>query len=168
MSFVRLPTVGISALLGTFCVALLLSLAWLTAGASEKPFPAGTLEASLSPPGLPEMARADSQTGAAAEKPLFHVDRKPFLSGHPDPEGTGAANTDATTFLLKGVLVSDTLERASIAHTPTGESRWVNRGEIFQGWTLVSVEPAEILLVREGEEAALSLYPGRDASAPGE
>ena len=169
MSFVRLPTVGISALLGAFCAALLLSLAWLTAGASEKPFPAGTAKASLSPPGLPEIARLDSQTGAAAEKPLFHVDRKPFLGGKPDPEGTGApANTDATAFLLKGVLVSDTLERASIAHTPTGESRWVNRGEIFQGWTLVSVEPAEILLVRDGEEDALSLYPGRDASAPGE
>ena len=68
MSFVRLPTVGISALLGTFCAALLLSLAWLTAGASEKPFPAGTAKASLSPPGLPEIARLDSQTGAAAEK----------------------------------------------------------------------------------------------------
>lgn len=167
MSFVRLPTVGISLLLGIFCASLLACLAWLTASASETPAPSGPVEASLSPPRLPALTEVtDQATGMAAEKPLFHVDRKPFLGGPAAAEETVAEEAgNVSAFILRGVLVSDTLERASIAAAAAGKAQWVNRGEVFQGWTLVSVEAEEILLVRDGEQTTLSLRPGRAAPA---
>lgn len=168
MSFVRLPTAGMSLFLGVACGALLLCLALLTAGPSTEFLPRTSALPSLAAPELPPISAALQEDRAAADKPLFHVDRKPFVGRLLAADEPGFIDEDATVapFALKGVLLSDSLARASLHSNHSGERRWVNRGETIDGWTLSSITASQIILTRNEHQTTLKLYPTRTGATP--
>lgn len=168
MSFIRLPTAGMSLLLGAACAALLLCLALLTAGPSAEFLPRSSALPSLAAPVLPALSDAIQGNQAAAEKPLFHVDRKPFVGRLLASTEPGFIDADATVapFTLKGVLLSETLARASLQSAHSGEMRWVNRGETIDGWTLSTITSTQIVLTRNEHKTTLKLYPARTGQTP--
>lgn len=168
MSFIRLPTAGMSMFLGASCAALLFCLALLTTGPSAEFLQRNSVLPSLAAPSLPAFSAAAPEDRAAAEKPLFHVDRKPFVGRLIAASEPGFIDEDATVapFTLKGVLLSDSLARASLYSNSSGEVRWINRGEIIDGWKLVSVNSAQIVLARNEHRTTLKLYPARTGQKP--
>lgn len=169
MSFVRLPTAGVSILLGAFCALLLYGLAILTTGGTARaasPFPA---TAALTAPELPALTLASADdTSAAAEKPLFHVDRKPFTGRSAAAAGkdSDADTSGVAPFTLKGVLLADGMARASLSSNSGGDIRWVNRGDAIDGWKLVQVAPGNVVLARGDYRTTLALYPARAGYSP--
>lgn len=167
MSFIRLPTAAVSVLLGAVCAALLFVLTLLTtgnltrAGASIAPGPA------LSAPALPAVSFAAAEDTAAADKPLFHVDRKPFEDRRTAAAARAdLADTAEAPFTLKGVLLSDGMARASLYSNTDGDIRWVNRGDAIDGWKLVQVRPANVVLARGDYRTTLALHPVRAGTMP--
>ena len=168
MSFVRLPTAGMSVLLGAACGVLLLCLAFLTAGPSTEFLPRTSALPSLAAPELPSISAKPQEDRAAAEKPLFHVDRQPFVGRLLAADEPGFIDENATVapFTLKGVLLSDSLARASLQSNNSGEMRWVNRGETIDGWKLSAVTDSHIILTRNEHQTILKLYPTRTGDTP--
>lgn len=165
MSFVRLPTAGISILLGGVCAGLLFVLTLLTTGNLPQPesqIPPGP---ALEPPEMPVLMQVSAEATASADKPLFHVDRKPYQDRRTATEtaGTRLSDTSEAPFTLKGVLLSDGMARASLYSNTDGDIRWINRGDAIDGWQLVQVRPANVVLARGEHRTTLALYPARSA-----
>lgn len=168
MSFVRLPTATVSVLLGGVCAALLFVMTLLTTGnltrAGAGPAPGPTLSA----PPLPAVTFAAADDTAAADKPLFHVNRKPYEDRRTVAAAARIDMADATVapFTLKGVLLSDGMARASLYSNTDGDIRWVNRGDAVDGWKLVQVRPANVVLARGDHSTTLALHPVRAGTTP--
>ncbi|MFN3312442.1 MAG: hypothetical protein ACK46Q_03110 [Hyphomonas sp.] len=163
MSFVRLPTAAVSLLLIGAGIALLYLLAVMTSfGRGSRSFETPVMPG-LAAPALPALTIAAAETGTAAEAPLFHPDRKPFAAEAIPAAldaGDDSFGSDAP-FLLRGVVLSDGIARASFAHQTSGDIRWINRGGMIDGWQLVQVWPGSVVLSRGDQRTTLRLHSGR-------
>lgn len=163
MSFVRLPTAGVSILLTGVCACLFYILVLTTTSGGgarnlDTPAPPG-----LTVPPLPELTMGPVETGAAADAPLFHPDRKPYALVAAQTAVSSAAFDDGgeAPFILRGVVLSDGIARASLAHQASGDIRWVTRGGVIDGWQLLQVRPGSVVLGRDDQRTTLRLHAGR-------
>lgn len=166
MSFVRLPTAAVSILLVGSGLALLYLLAVMTSfGGGSRSFERPVMP-ELTAPALLELTIASAETGTGAEAPLFHPDRKPFAAAAP-PDASDAGDdsfgSDAP-FLLRGVVLSDGIARASLADQTSGDVRWINREDMIDGWQLVQVWPESVVLSRGDQRSTLRLHSGGQTS----
>ncbi|MFN7055081.1 hypothetical protein [Hyphomonas sp.] len=167
MSFVRLPTAGVSLFLIGAGVALLYLLAVLTASGSTAARPETPVQPGLTAPVLPALTViSDEDTSAAAEKPLFHPDRRPFQGPGIPASAAIEPGRDGSVppFALRGVVLSDGMARASLAHQDTGDIRWITRGGMIDGWQLQQVRPGSVVLGRDGQNVTLQLHAGRQVA----
>ena len=161
MSFVRAPTAFVAAMLAGLCAFLLLALTLLTTGSASRVDTPGSVRPTLTPPAIPALTLPGDRARASAEKPMFHQDRKPFLSEPADgAEGAGSNATEAP-FVLKGIVIANGTARASLLRNVEGDIQWVSRGTTIDGWKLESVRSNRVELSRGEFRTTLLLYPER-------
>lgn len=161
MSFVRTPTVAITATLAGICALLLIALALLTTGSFARVDSPDLVRPTLSAPDLPAVTLVSDRSRTSAELPMFHPDRKPIAKPAVPGALSNAADLTEAPFQLKGVLIANGMARASLLRNIEGDIQWVSRGNEIDGWTLESVQPDRVELSREKYRTTLLLYPER-------
>lgn len=126
-----------------------------TAAAPQQGLETGNADASALAPPPPE-----SRFAVIALRPLFSPDRRP--PAQPESAETGAAGDEQPDLLVTGIVAAGPdsvaiLEPASPAAAGADTAMVVRVGDEAAGWKVESIEPALVVLVRDGRRIELPL-----------
>jgi len=159
MTRVTLSTVAVSAALLVLCALLLVVLAQRSR--APQPDRGSSAIASLQPLQIAALAQPGQADFAAADRPLFHADRKP-VAATPDPLVTGPVTISSspdTAYRLRGVMIAGANSRAAFQPVSGGPPVWLEHGETLSGWKIVRVVPDKVTLAQGDDRMTLALYP---------
>jgi hypothetical protein len=100
---------------------------------------------------------------ALIARPLFAPNRKPYEEIEPTPEPELAEQPAPPpppappSYLVDGVMVFAQTRKILLRHQPREPGQWLSQGDTTgEGWTIVSIEPNEVVLKQDGRSVTLS------------
>lgn len=89
------------------------------------------------------------------QSPLFHRSRKPL------PEMSAASTENATVVSEPPILIGIVGEvgrlRALMEGPPNGERKLLDKGDVFMGWSIISIQSKTVKLQAYGNDVVLNL-----------
>ena len=111
-------------------------------------------------PLLPELRFAMAPIddfAAIVERPIFSKTRRPPAPKAAPAPAPVALVVEELNLVLKGVIVSARERSVILSETKGGGSVTLTEGQQHKGWTLVEIQPEQVVFRREGQEQALAL-----------
>jgi len=164
----RIPPaiVGIAVL---FCLdAALITFGWVAASevpvrvdpTAEGSWTSLDLDAS---PATTGHARAPEQNDPVLARPIFFASRKPF---EPPPAQAATSPPAAPkppppdpTFVVDGIMLNGGARKAHLRQPHEIDGEWYGTGHVIDGWKIVQIDAAGIVLEQADRRLALHLYP---------
>jgi hypothetical protein len=160
----RIPAavIGIAVLL---CLDVgLVALGWIAASkASLSVDPIA--EANWTSPEVDTVSSATEYAGAPEEndpvlaRPIFCASRKPFepppVQASPPPPRPPPPDP---VFVVDGIMLFGDARRAHLRQPQEVDGQWYEAGQIIDGWTIVQIEAAEIVLEQAERKFEMRLY----------
>jgi hypothetical protein len=157
--------IGIAAL---FCLnTALIAFGWIAASevtvmvdpVAEGSWTSPDLDA---PPAAPEHARAYEQNDPVLVRPIFFASRKPF---EPPPAQAATLPPAAPkppppdpTFVVDGIMLTLGARRAHLRQPHEIDGQWHETGQVIDGWKIVQIDTAGIVLEQADRRLAMHLY----------
>ena len=151
--------IGIAAL---FCLdAALITFGWIAA--SEVPVIVDPVaEGSWTspdldtPPATTEHARAPEQNDPVLARPIFFASRKPFEP--PPPAAAAKPPPPDPTFVVDGIMLTGGARKAHLRQPHEVDGHWHATGQVIDGWKIVQIAAAGIVLEQADRRLAMHLY----------
>lgn len=157
-----------------FCLdASLIALGWIAA--SEAPLGVDPIaERSWAspdldtPPSATGHARAPEQYDPVLARPIFFPSRKPFepppaQAATPPPAAPKPPPPDPG-FVVDGIMLTSGARKAHLRQPQEIDGRWHETGQVIDGWTIMEIDAAGIVLEQADRRFAIRLY-SSDSSA---
>jgi hypothetical protein len=169
LSFVkRIPpaVIGIAAL---FCLdGALIALGWVAASevtvivdpVAEGSWTSPDIEAQHAETGH---AREYEQNDPVLARPIFFPSRKPFepppaQAATPPPAAPKPPPPDPT-FVVDGIMLTGGARKAHLRQPHEIDGQWHETGQVIDGWKIVQIDAAGIVLEQADRRLAMHLYP---------
>jgi hypothetical protein len=147
----RSSLIGLSAL----CIAVTVwEAAYLPnsiAARRAAPLPAAAAPADHRPGGV--VARREGGDDAITARPLFQIDRRPYVPDVPQPgdEESKAAESPRLGTLSLSAIVITAEERMALIRSDAGKIERIAEGDEIDGWTLTAISPEGVSLEHSGQ-----------------
>lgn len=155
--------VGIAVLL---CLdAALIAFGWIAV--SEVPLSVDPIAGSgwtspdlATPPSAAGHARAPELNDPVLARPIFFPSRKPFepaQAATPPPAAPRPPPPDPV-FVVDGIMLTGGARKAHLRQPRETDGRWHQMGQVIDGWTIVQIDTAGIVVEQADRRLAIRLY----------
>jgi hypothetical protein len=106
-----------------------------------------------------EYARAPQENDPVLARPIFFASRKPF---EPPPAQASTPPPKPPppdpVFVVDGIMLIGDARRAQLRQPQEVDGQWYETGQVIDGWTIVQIEAAEIVLDQAERKFEMRLY----------
>lgn len=142
--------------------AVLFILAWLRMGSVLNVVPAiqaatASADGNVDAPELPA-AGLPIDLGEVLARPLFSTDRRQVTQGPEIVPSTESVTNRTGALRMVGYVTDGANSRAILTYESNGAYATVREGDVFEGFTVRSIQPGSVVLTERGEEITIRMF----------